>query len=102
MECQKIKSLAKDVGFSDCGFARADRLTEEEYPLDTWLSAGYNADMDYMGRNAEMRRDPRLLVEGAKSVISLVIAYKPDRRMEGPYKIAQESRSNTQTFKGAL
>ena len=84
-----IKSLASDVGFSDCGIARADRLTEEEYPLDTWLAEGYNADMAYMERNREMRRDPRLLVEGARSVISLVLAYKPDRRTEGPYKIAQ-------------
>ena len=84
-----IKSLAKEIGFSDCGIARADRLTEEEYPLDAWLAEGYNADMEYMGRNAEMRRDPRLLVEGARSVISLVLAYKPDRQMEGRYKIAQ-------------
>ena len=84
-----IKSLAKEIGFSDCGIACADRLTEEEYPLDAWLAEGYNADMEYMGRNAEMRRDPRLLVEGARSVISLVLAYKPDRQMEGRYKIAQ-------------
>lgn len=84
-----IKALASEIGFSDCGIAKADRLTEEEYPLDAWLAEGFNADMAYMERNSEMRRDPRLLVEGARSVISLVLAYKPDRRMESPYKIAQ-------------
>lgn len=84
-----IKSLATETGFSDCSIAKADRLTEEEYPLDTWLAEGFNADMAYMERNSEMRRDPRLLVEGARSVISLVLAYKPDRRMDGSYKIAQ-------------
>ena len=84
-----IKSLATEAGFSDCGISKTDRLTEEEYPLDTWLAEGYNADMAYMERNYEMRRDPRLLVEGARSVISLVVAYKPDRRIEGHYKIAQ-------------
>ena len=84
-----IKQLAAEVGFSDCGVARADALTEEEYPLDAWLAAGYQADMHYMERNAAMRRDPRLLVEGAKSVISLVLAYKPDRRTEGTPRIAQ-------------
>lgn len=86
---QFVKEAATNVGFSDCGIARADRLSEEEYPLDEWLAEGYNADMEYMGRNAEMRRDPRLLVDGARSVISLVLAYKPDRMMEGVLKIAQ-------------
>ena len=84
-----IKTLAKEIGFSDCGTAQADRLTEEEYPLDAWLAEGCNAEMAYMERNRGMRRDPRLLVEGARSVISLVLAYKPDRLMEGHYKIAQ-------------
>ena len=84
-----IKQLAAEVGFSDCGIARADALTEEEYPLDAWLAAGYQADMQYMERNVAMRRDPRLLVEGARSVISLVLAYKPDRQMEGTPRIAQ-------------
>lgn len=84
-----IKSIAFKIGFSDCGIAQACRLSEEEYPLDGWLAEGYNAEMEYMMHNSEMRRDPRLLVEGAKSVISLVLAYKPDRLMEGPFKIAQ-------------
>ena len=42
-----------------------------------------------MERNAEMRRDPRLLVDGAQTVISLVLAYKPDSQMQAPAKIAQ-------------
>ena len=89
LQAEHIKVLALEAGFSDCGVARADALTEEEYPLDAWLAAGYQADMHYMERNAAMRRDPRLLVEGARSVISLVLAYKPDRRTEGTPRIAQ-------------
>lgn len=89
LQTEHIKSLALEAGFSDCGVARADALAEEEYPLDAWLAAGYQADMHYMERNAAMRRDPRLLVEGARSVISLVLAYKPDRRTEGTPRIAQ-------------
>lgn len=84
-----IKQLAAAEGFSDCGIARAERLGEEEYPLDEWLNAGCQADMHYMERNAEMRRDPRLLVEGARTVISLVVPYKPDRQMDGGLKISQ-------------
>jgi len=84
-----IKQLATAEGFSDCGIARAERLGEEEYPLDEWLSAGCQADMHYMECNAEMRRDPRLLVDGAQTVISLVLAYKPDSQMNGSCKISQ-------------
>ena len=89
IDSQLIKDLARSIGFSDCGIARAERLGEEEYPLDEWLGAGCQADMHYMERNAEMRRDPRLLVEGAQTVISLVLAYKPDSQMQAPAKIAQ-------------
>ena len=79
-----IKQLAEAAGFADCGIARADRLTEEEFPLNAWLAAGYQAEMHYMERNAEMRCDPRLLVENAQSVISLVVPYKPDRQISSP------------------
>lgn len=89
IDSQLIKDLARSIGFSDCGIARAERLGEEEYPLDEWLNAGCQADMHYMERNAEMRRDPRLLVEGAQTVISLVLAYKPDSQMQASAKIAQ-------------
>lgn len=89
IDSRLIKTLAKDIGFSDCGIAMADRLGEEEYPLDAWIAEGFCADMTYMERNSAMRCDPRLLVEGARSVVSLVLAYKPDRRMEGEYQIAQ-------------
>lgn len=84
-----IKQLAATEGFSDCGIARAERLGEEEYPLDEWLEAGCQADMHYMERNAEMRRDPRLLVDGAQTVISLVLAYKSDNQMDGNCRISQ-------------
>ena len=82
-----VKSLAADVGFTACGIARAESLSDSEFPLREWLSHGLHADMGYMQRNAEMRQDPRLLVEGARSIISLLVAYKPDRRMEGPVRI---------------
>ena len=89
IDSQLIEDLARSIGFSDCGIARAERLGEEEYPLDEWLGAGCQADMHYLERNAEMRRDPQLLVEGAQTVISLVLAYKPDSQMQAPAKIAQ-------------
>ena len=89
IDSQYLKALAAAIGFSDCGIARAESLTDEEYPLGEWLALGYQADMHYMERNAQMRRDPRLLVEGAQSVISLVLPYKPDRQIESSARIAQ-------------
>lgn len=72
-----VKRLALEVGFDACGIARADRLSDDEYPLRQWLARGWNAGMGYMERNVDMRLDPRLLVPGAQSVICLVSAYPP-------------------------
>lgn len=78
-----IKQAALAVGFDDCGIARADALTDDEYPLHEWLRRGWNGDLAYMERNADKRMDPRLLVPGAKSVICCVSAYPPPDSMGG-------------------
>ena len=89
LSAESIKKAALSVGFSDCGIAQAGSLSENEFPLKQWISAGFHADMHYMEQNVEIRHDPRLLVENAQSVISVILAYKPDRQMEGTYRIAQ-------------
>lgn len=86
---RNIKQLAREVGFSDCGIAAVAPLSEDEYPLAEWLQNGWHADMDYMEHNVQMRYDPRLLLDGAKSVISLLFAYKPDCLMESKVRISQ-------------
>ncbi len=75
LNSDEVKRIALEVGFDDCGVARADALTDEEYPLREWLRRGWHGDLKYMERNVELRMDPRLLVEGAKSVICCVSAY---------------------------
>ena len=72
-----MKQAALAVGFDDCGIARADALTDDEYPLREWFRRGWHGDLAYMERNADKRMDPRLLLPGAKSVICLVSAYPP-------------------------
>lgn len=84
-----IKQSARQVGFHACGIAQAESLPDFQATLDSWRSLGYNADMQYMERNADKRSDPRLLYAGAKSVISVLVSYKPSRTIEGPYKIAR-------------
>ena len=70
-----IKQEALRLGFSDCGISEACFLGKESLYLDEWLNAGYGHDMDYMSRNKEKRADPRLLVDNAKSVISVAFNY---------------------------
>ena len=57
--------------------------------LRSWLSLGYNADMQYMQRNADKRSDPRLLYARAKSVISVLLSYNPSITIDDPVKIAR-------------
>ena len=77
LSIDNIKQAALEVGFDDCGVARADALGDEEYPLREWLRRGWHGELHYMERNVEKRLDPRLLVEGARSVICVVSAYPP-------------------------
>ena len=78
-----VKRIALEVGFDDCGIARADALTDEEYPLHEWIRRGWHGDLQYMERNADKRMDPRLLVMGARSVICCVSAYPPPTSSSG-------------------
>jgi epoxyqueuosine reductase len=70
-----IEQKAKELGFQKFGVARAEELTEEGANLRTWLERGYAATMNWIGKNEEKRRDPRRVLEGAKSVISVAINY---------------------------
>ena len=83
LDSSQIKQLALEVGFDACGIARADALTDVEYPLRQWLAKGWHGDLGYMERNIDMRMDPRLLVSGAWSVICCVSAYPPPASMGG-------------------
>ncbi len=74
-----VKSLASQLGFSFCGIAKAEFLEEEAPRLEEWLKRGYQGKMSYLENHFDKRLDPRLLVPGAKSVISLLYNYYPER-----------------------
>ena len=75
---QFVKDEALNRGFSYCGIAKARRLDEHEPFLVQWLKEGRNGTMQYMENNFEKRLDPRLLVDGARSIISLMMNYFPE------------------------
>jgi len=74
-----IKAKALELGFADCGFARAESLPEDATRLREWLDEGRHARMGYMANHFEKRTDPTRLVEGALSVISLLFNYYTDK-----------------------
>jgi len=71
----KIKQKTLDLGFLDCGIARADSLPEDASRLRSWLNNGFHGEMDYMSQHFEKRTDPRLLVPGARSVVVVLQNY---------------------------
>ena len=84
-----IKDEAKRLGFSECGISKAEKLTQEEARLSSWLTRDFHGQMSYMAEHFEMRLDPTLLVPGAKSVISLLYNYYPSKEQTTGPKIAR-------------
>ncbi len=78
-----IKAEAERLGFMFCGIAEAGFLEEEAPRMESWLNAGRHGQMQYMENYFDKRLDPRLLVDGAQSVISLALNYyTPDKQSD--------------------
>lgn len=77
-----IKEEALRLGFSFCGISSAGFLEEEAPRLEQWLLQGRHGKMKYMENYFDKRLDPRKLVEGARSVISLLYNYFPVHEIE--------------------
>lgn len=81
---QLIKNKAKELGFFYCGVSKATFLEEEAKKLDQWLKKGFHGKMQYMENHFDKRVDPRLLVDNAKSVVSLLLNYHTDELQSDP------------------
>lgn len=77
---QFIKEKANSLGFFYCGFSKATFLEDEARNLENWLNKNYHGKMSYMENHFDKRLDPRLLVEDAKTVISLLLNYYPKEK----------------------
>lgn len=77
-----IKEESEKLGFARCGFAKAESIGDETAHLAHWLKSKYHADMAYLENNFEKRCDPTVLVEGAKTVISLALNYYPGKKQK--------------------
>ena len=73
-----IKSQAASLGFDACGFAAVEPVDDEAVArYDRWLEQGHNGCMQWAAGHRDLRRDPAMLLEGARTVISLALNYYP-------------------------
>ena len=85
-----IKSESKRLGFLSCGISKAGFLEDEAPRLENWLNNQMYGQMSYMENHFDKRLNPTLLVDGAKSVISLLLNYYPSElQNENSYKISK-------------
>lgn len=78
---QWIKAKATEIGFDFCGISEAVFLEKEAPRLEKWLQLNHHGAMGYMANHFDKRLDPRKLVDGAKSVISVLLNYYPAERL---------------------
>jgi len=70
-----IRTKSHDSGFIRCTFAKYEQLNEEGIKLKSWLDEGRNADMKWIYNTFEKRKNPALIMEDIKSVVSLAYVY---------------------------
>jgi epoxyqueuosine reductase len=84
-----IKTKARQLGFDFCGISKAAFLEDEAPRLEDWLNKGMHGKMQWMENYFDKRLDPRKLVEGSKSVISLLLNYYPEQEIFSELKISK-------------
>ncbi len=74
----ELKAEALNLGFFACGIARAEAVDDiNARHVRQWIDEGLQADMDYMRNHTDMRLDPRLLMKGVRSIVSVAMNYTP-------------------------
>ncbi len=77
-----IKAEARRLGFTACGISKAGFLEEDAPRLESYLKNGFHGKMKYMENHFDKRLDPTLLVDDAKSVVSLAFNYYPENAQQ--------------------
>jgi len=90
LSSEKIKQEALHLGFTVCGMSVATQVdSETARHFKEWIDAGCHAEMKYMENYEEIRLDPRKLVEGAQTIISVALNYYPNHYIpDEEYQIA--------------
>ena len=76
LSSEHLKAEALRLGFFAVGLSPAEPLSAERVAQrEAWLQEGFHGEMSYMERNEDKRRDPRLLVEGVRTIVSVAMNY---------------------------
>jgi epoxyqueuosine reductase len=73
----ELKRKALALGFGAVGIAPAELPARYGQFLHRWLGQNFHGEMAYMARAPQRRADPREVLPGARSVISLAMNYYP-------------------------
>lgn len=85
-----IKDKAYELGFMFCGISKATFLEEEVKNFEEYLKENRHGKMQYLENYFDKRMDPTLLVDGAKSVVSLAVNYYPEKQQtDTSYKLSK-------------
>ena len=94
-----IKNKSIELGFISCGISKSAFLENEIGRFESWLKNNYHGQMSYMERNFDKRMDTRKLVDGSKSVISLLFNYCPSKEINNnSFKISKYAYGNDYHF----
>lgn len=94
-----IKNKSIELGFISCGISKSAFLENEIGRFESWLKNNYHGQMSYMERNFDKRMDTRKLVDGSKSVISLLFNYYPSKEINNnSFKISKYAYGNDYHF----
>ncbi len=81
---EALFSSIREVGFPLVGAVDLDLAETAFRPhadrYDEWLTRGYHGEMQYLVRGADRRKDPRLVLAGAESVVVVAIPYRRNPR----------------------
>jgi epoxyqueuosine reductase len=78
---RRIRAEAQRLGFFKTGVTAARPLPSPER-LEQWLSGGMHGKMGYMPRQARRRKDPRRVLENARSLVVLAMNYHSGEQLE--------------------
>ena len=73
---ENIKQWGLDLGFDAVGISNINFNHQKDLYQD-WLSQGYHGEMQYLERHKYIKFDPKKLLDGAQSIISVRLDYLP-------------------------
>ena len=77
---EEVIGILKETGAIAIAFGKADKVDDAVWhQYISWLKEGRHAGMSYLENHLPLRRDPRLLLEGAQTIITLAYPFKPTR-----------------------